>query len=533
MNETVINFMNEFVRAMPPPVRDTVDIHNLVAQHDPAKGVGRPAYLLLEDAGAGHVIGFSEVFWQPVTNEYLKAHHQPPIPIFPWAHSINTRLFKGGKKFRTAREAIDNLETMLELLKRLALIYRKAGVLAGILEKFLGDVQMYVESESLRGQINDTFFEILDSDQAVADEVLRELRQMGNLNQEAWAAHEVYIVAHSEGTVVSYNCLVQAAAIRERDPTLRAWLPRVRGLVTLGSPLDKHYGIWNNRFVTDQLKTTSLNPKIPWFNYWDRSDPVGYGLAQMRPLDPSSDAFRMFDVRYDRTFARYPIPGMAHIGYWTDEDIHRDILQKTMGIGGARPQEITSRWWGHERLMRNGEVVAYCIARAATLAAMSFFLIRLLDSARPAFGGLIGWVGSLPGFPKSVPEGFQGWLAALAWFATPVLILKLWSDWETREDTHTSVGALVRTLVLGAWLILLSLTLPDFKTAPGPNCCEQAGVKDYVGYAAGLLVSVLGWKLHTTLHKGIVQLWRYTGGLDTVMEGGGTGGNTSNIPPTP
>src|SRR5437016_10035727 len=79
MNETIINFMNEFVRAMPDAIRNTVDVHNLVEREDPGKGSpdppkSRPAYLLLDDSGKGYVIGFSEVFWQPVTNEYLKLH---------------------------------------------------------------------------------------------------------------------------------------------------------------------------------------------------------------------------------------------------------------------------------------------------------------------------------------------------------------------------------------------------------------------------------------------------------------------------
>ena len=115
---------------------------------------------------------------------------------------------------------------------------------------------------------------------------------------------------------------------------------------------------YGSRFIQ-----SALGIPVSALHYWDRSDPVGYGLAQLRPLDPSSDAFKMFEVRYDRTFARYPIPGMAHVGYWTDRDIHRDILQKAMGIGGARTQEIASRWWGHEGLMRTFEVAAYVIFR--------------------------------------------------------------------------------------------------------------------------------------------------------------------------
>jgi hypothetical protein len=263
------------------------------------------------------------------------------------------------------------------------------------------------------------------------------------------------------------------------------------------------------------LKSTSLDPLIPWFNYWDRSDPVGYGLAQLRPNDPSSDAFKMFAVRHDHCFARYPIPGMAHIGYWTDQDIHRDILQKLMGIGGVRTVKITNRWWGREWLMRSVEVMGYGFFRSATLAAIVFFLMRLLEWARPLHDlqGLIAWVTARPGFPRSVPNGMEEGLAALVWLTAPALILKLWSDWETRKDTKTNAGTLFRTVLLGLWLILLALTLPDCAT-----CAGRSGIKDLIGYAGGLVLSLMAWRLHTTIHKGIVQLWRYTGGQGTVTE---------------
>jgi hypothetical protein len=536
-NETVINFMNEFVRAMPEAVRDTVDIHNLVEQPDPKKGGlllrsgppdGRPAYLLLRDQGKPYVIAFSEVYWKPVTNGYIERHKQPPIPIFPWAHSINLRLFKGGKSYRTGREAIENLETMLGLVKRLALIYKKSGMLSTVLEQFLGDVEMYVESEPLRQNINDVFFEILGNDGAVAAEVLSQVKRRsgtpdqaqgwaGIAENETWASHEVFVIAHSEGTVVSYNSLVKAAVEREKDSTKCEWLPRVRGLVTLGSPLDKHYSIWRSRFVTNALSRPPVHRKIRWFNYWDRSDPVGYGLSELRPGDPASDAGKMFAVEYDRGYARYPIPGKAHVDYWTDADIHRDILQKMLRIGGPRPQVVGSKWWGREWIMASLERVAYAVGRAVTLVAMLYFLTRILEPLRQKVGGLRDWAAHTWGSSAAdpTPRGWVSWAVTIAWVAVPIVILKVWSDLEETEDAHTGAGKAARAILFGGWLILLALVLPDFKRAPGQYCCAQVGIKDYVGYAMGLLVAASVWQLHTTVHKGIVQMWRYTGGQGT------------------
>ena len=545
-NETVINFMNEFVRAMPDKVRRTVDIHNLVEQLDPKKGGpllragpprGRPAYLLLRDGGTRYVIAFSEVYWKPVTNAYLEKHKQPPIPIFSWAHSINLRLFKGGKAYRKGREAIENLETMLGLVKSLALIYKKSAVLTNILERFLGDVEMYVESESLRDRINGVFFDILESDGAVAAEILNQVKLLSpGLEEkqswerveesEVWASHEVFVIAHSEGSVVAYNSLVQAAADREQDPARREWLTRVRGLVTFGSPLDKHYSVWRSRFVTDLLTRPPLPGKIRWFNYWDRSDPVGYGLLRLRPGDKRSDAGKMFAVEYDRGFARYPVPGKAHIDYWNDSGIHLDILQKMLGIGGPRTQVVGSKWWGREWLMSSVDRVAYVVGRAAELAALLYFLTRILEPLckleplRERVGGLRNWAAGTWGASggAAMPHGWTHWLAMAAWLALPVAILKMWSDAELAADVQTGAGKIARGILFCGWLILLALVLPDFQGAPGPNCCADGGIKDVLGYAAGLLVAALAWQLHTTVHRGIVQMWRYTGGQGTSAE---------------
>ena len=501
-NETVINFINEFVRAMPPLVRATVEVHNLLSETG-LRG-SQPAYISLTAAdGKRHVIVFSEVYWQNVTNARLKENkNEPPIPIFSWAHSINTRLFaekkRGGGDFRKAREAIDNLERMLNLLKALAVVYKKSGHLAEILKKFLGDVQMYAESSKIREEINNKFFPIV----ANGARIFQGGQVPPREREQQWDPPEIYIVSHSEGTVVSYYSLVEAARQRLDDPSKHAWLDRVCGLVTLGSPIDKHYTIWRNRFRTRFLEGKSpLEKKIPWRNYWDRSDPVGYGLrvllkdsADPNKDDPTSDANLLFHRQYDKGFARYMIPGLAHEGYWTDRDILLDILQRTMGIGTPEGR-ADNRWWGNRFVMRSGDLLSYALARLATLAAMAYLLARLLHPLRAKLSWII--------------EGL----------CSPVAALKIWGDLEAQGDTTPRpIQAGIRAALLAAWLLAVSVTLPMLQ----PVTCDTCGtdIKDAVGYAGGLLVTMLIWKLHTTVHKGLLEMWRYAAdwGADLVSD---------------
>lgn len=38
---------------------------------------------------------------------------------------------------------------------------------------------------------------------------------------------------------------------------------------------------------------------------------------------------------------------------------------------------------------------------------------------------------------------------------------------------------------------------------------------DLIGYFTGVVTACLVWSLHTTIHKGIIQMWRYTKGTDS------------------
>ena len=505
-NETSLNFMNHFLRALPRGEGHHLEVKTLIQSvHSPdaKRSCSRfdPSYVVFTNGTTQYVIGFSEVFWQDITYSYLAGEGKiPPIPIFIWAHSVNTRLLRNGnghnRNFYEAREAIDNLESILKLVAALARIYKRSAQFLMILNRFLGDVQMYTESEEIRGKINGRFKEVMERVGGCQEKAAKEL------GIEFSFAPEIYVVAHSEGTVVSYSSLVEAR--KEKKP----WFDQVRGLVTLGSPLDKHYTIWNNCFHTDTgVKELPPADRIRWFNYWDVSDPVGYGLQTLQrnssPSTPAAatDAAKLFTICYDEGFARYPLPGLAHVAYWDDFTIYENIIEKVMGMGSAagRNTRVTSKWFGHGPIQQIGDRAAYLFVRGTTLVAITYFLVSLLAEFSPRV-------------PCNFFESSLPYVTYALWLFLPPVICKLLWEAYARNDGLVAKAALwARRILWAVWLAILAavswnlaVRFPATEPPPPPQ------VKDIIGYATGLLTSILGWKLHTRVHKGLVQLWRYT-----------------------
>jgi len=466
-NETSLNFMNNFLRALPVGPGYQLEVDNLIGSlKTPVKkadqkegshaspGRFEPSFAVFTDASrksqdAGQqrkiVIGFSEVYWQDITGEFLKEYHgAPPAPIFVWARSINTRLIREGRVFYTVRDAVDNLEAILKIVEKLALIFKQSKAFIDIINHFLGDVQMYTESQEIRQRINARFADVLAR---VPDAAARASQRF----DATFDRPDIYVIAHSEGTVVSYGSLVDAAAAPERPE----WFSFVRGLVTLGSPLDKHYSIWRNCFELHRYKGEPLPDKIRWFNYWDVSDPVGYGLSQLQPqpgLDPAkdSDAAKLFTICYDRGFARYLVPGLAHVGYWEDADIHENIIDKVTGIGTTRSDTLVeSKWFGHGNIQERAAWVAYFLLRAVTLAAIFYFVCKLC-APLPARHS----VQVLDQFPK-------GWryFNEAGWLAGALFVAKyLWEMFAGHTGGIAQTARWLRRLVVAVWVLTLVMS---------------------------------------------------------------------------
>ena len=97
---------------------------------------------------------------------------------------------------------------------------------------------------------------------------------------------------------------------------------RIRGLMTLGSPIDKHLVLWPELFGTGPPRHTPDRP-IHWRNYYDRGDPIGFALDDARSwLEVHRwDKVFAFPPDHDHGFTRYPLPGKAHVDYWTDDTV--------------------------------------------------------------------------------------------------------------------------------------------------------------------------------------------------------------------
>src|ERR1019366_6185704 len=127
---------------------------------------------------------------------------------------------------------------------------------------------MYAEDDPIHTRVNEVF-------RAALYDIANTRSKIG----QTFDSSEIYIVAHSEGTVVSWKSLTMAAL--EAVPP--AWLDEIKGVVTLGSPIDKHRAFWGaQNFPADPLPA-DRKTKIPWWNFSDYSDPVAYSLDAIFP----------------------------------------------------------------------------------------------------------------------------------------------------------------------------------------------------------------------------------------------------------
>jgi hypothetical protein len=114
----------------------------------------------------------------------------------------------------------------------------------------------------------------------------------------------------------------------------KRWIGNVDAFVTLGSPVDKYLVFWwlNYEHFADE---SWLSPpmrdgnehRIKHFNYSDEQDPVG-GELDVAHMTPAVK--KLFTKEEDLVFTRYPIPGFAHVDYWKDLDLFKEIAERAV-----------------------------------------------------------------------------------------------------------------------------------------------------------------------------------------------------------
>ncbi|HXT49754.1 MAG TPA: hypothetical protein VN811_01855 [Thermoanaerobaculia bacterium] len=260
-------------------------------------------------------LAFAEVYWADVPRRLVESKHKLE-EAKKWAGTIVGRLRMHCKQEGAATAAFGHLKLVLDemietlgVLERLCFLASKAGLfdfdLKKLLDDYLGDVQVVTEFEGERDKILTVFRETLEK------------------VYDVYPKAEIYVVSHSEGTVVSFLGLL--AGIRAKAP----WVDQVRGLMTFGSPLDKHLLLWPELFDLETGPPDCGQRKpIEWRNYYDKGDPIASALDAARVWLWQTGWIKIFNFErhHDIGFIRYPFPGKAHVDYWNDEEIFSHFI---------------------------------------------------------------------------------------------------------------------------------------------------------------------------------------------------------------
>ena len=278
-------------------------------------------------------LGFAEVYWARIPREVVGDAHTIEESK-QWAGTLvermrlESRLAGGDEEYSDAdydriRLVVEEMIQTLAVLERLSFLAAQAGLftfdLKKLLENYLGDVQIVAEFDTSRGTILEAFRKTME-------EVSTKFKTA-----------DIYIIAHSEGTVVSLLGLLEAG--RRPDPP--AWLGQVRGFMTLGSPIDKHLILWPDLFGRAR-PTVRFDPgaRIKWHNYYDRGDPIGFDLDRIRKWLALHGWDGVFDFSADNDFGfvRYPFPGKAHVDYWDDPDVFGHFIEHVVKESPVPPR---------------------------------------------------------------------------------------------------------------------------------------------------------------------------------------------------
>jgi hypothetical protein len=311
-------------------------------------------------------IGFAEVYWADIPDDVLQ-EGRTLEETKAWARTVVARANALCRKSRQddpqaslvtpdfdhAGDVLDEIIDTVHVLENLVFIAKKAGILKfdlqRILMEYLGDVQLVTEFAYHRKNI------------------------LGRFHQAMQQIHEkspnarIHIVAHSEGTVVSFLGLLWAMSkktfIPEQPPNqleakdgedgFPAWLLQIHGFMTIGSPIDKHLLLWRRLWTSQPFKPHLVSDlekfkdgQIRWRNYYDYGDPVGFKLdsARLWLKQIGCKAFEFCgckECHHDIGFARYLLPGEAHNEYWNDPAVFKhfilDVVKRDGKVGESRP----------------------------------------------------------------------------------------------------------------------------------------------------------------------------------------------------
>jgi hypothetical protein len=279
-------------------------------------------------------VGFAEVYWAGIARKVVKEGYVLE-DARKWGKTIVARVQANGQGLSKndcllVENVLEELIDTVGVLDRLCFIAAKAGVftfsLQRILDDFVNDVQLVADFQKHRG------------------EVLQEFSKVMAAVVTAHKDAEIYLVAHSEGTVVMLTGLLNAIANPERQAGIgtgpgfehNKWLDRVRGIMTIGSPLDTHMLLWPRLWEPLELapgEERQWKPKDPilWHNYYDHGDPIADKVSTTEQW-VNRHYPGTFKITLDCGFSRFYFPGKAHIDYWNDEHVFGHFIEQVMKL---------------------------------------------------------------------------------------------------------------------------------------------------------------------------------------------------------
>ena len=310
-------------------------------------------------------IGFAEVYWADIPRSVVNAADTLE-EAKEWGNSIVSRArmvyhdrLRGKDQRLTARDfqagaaIVEEVVETIGVLEKLMLVVEQVGLarfsLGRLLRDSVGDVQLVAEFQSYRERILHRFHHTVSR-------IVNGYRQ-----RHEGRDPQIYLVAHSEGSVVALLALLQAfSGTLVRDPDDRTatpvacdWVRCVRGFMTIGSPIDKHILLWPRlweghrldsevgddgrvRFGPAEAPRLVLPGPIPWRNYYDFGDPVGAKVKSAARLleDRHCRAFEFDTRKHDIGFSRYLMPGKAHTDYWKDPEVFEHFIRDVVSDGG-------------------------------------------------------------------------------------------------------------------------------------------------------------------------------------------------------
>ncbi len=451
--------------------------------------VAPPAALVLSyppDPALPADLAFTEVYWADVPRKPAKDEHTLEESK-KWARTLVERIrlyyehhFDNVKiedcNYEVAATVIEEMIETVAVLDQLLFLAKKAGIfefdLKKVLVDYLGDVQIVTEFKFYREKIL-----------AVFDTVMTAVHA-------ADPAAEIYLIAHSEGTVVSFLGLLRALSATQPP----AWVRQVRGFMTIGSPINKHLILWPELWkdLVPQSGALPPNQKIQWRNYYDYGDPIGFELETTRQWLKDRCWTRVFefpdDDDHDVGFARYPFPGEAHNEYWNDPVVFGHFIQNVVRpldrqtgalIGGpTEGQRPTSNpyWYVISPLLPYALAALLCYLAVYLLYKGVVEFLEFKRSTLQLLGNVAGLAGLLMGLTVAarIPRLtllWRWWLVGWGFFVITAALYPVLVVPETR-------------VALGSWLShVASWVSGAFGAAPWPWLWEDIGV---LGVAGGL-----------------------------------------------